>query len=50
MIRKKIFDNRVASEAFRQIKKRVKFFDYENLSKYHSQCFELFITEKNIGL
>jgi len=47
--REKLFNNKINIEAFRTIKKRVGFLDYEKLSKYHSQCFELYKTERDIG-
>lgn len=47
--REKLFNNKINIEAFRTIKKRVDFLDYEKLSKYHSQCFELYKTERDIG-
>lgn len=48
-IRKNLFIKKIGTEAFRPIQRRVGFIDYENLSKYHAQCFELYKTEKNIG-
>ncbi len=48
--RKKLFKNKINAEAFRTIIKRVKFLDYEKLSNYHSQCFELYKTERDIGI
>lgn len=39
--RKKEFDNKISYRAFKEIKERVKFIDYDFVSKLHTKSFEL---------
>ena len=48
--RYKEFESKIAYSAFRAIKKRVKFIDYDNLSLYHSRAFELSKAQAKINL
>jgi len=39
--RKREFEQKISNSAFKEIKSRVKFVDYEFISAYHSKSFEL---------
>ena len=47
--REKEFSKKINSVAFNPIRERVKFIDYERVSKYHSKIFELHILRRDIS-
>lgn len=49
-VRKREFEGKLLSEAFRPIQKRVKFLSYDDVSKWHTKTSELANVEESLGL